>query len=101
MKKRVKTSGGWAERDQTGVWHFTNVRAGEISQAINDVLHHDDLRPAWFWFNGAPCPVTETDTAESIENRWSLWEDNWDNLSRVLKTPSLLSLLDAMRDGNL
>lgn len=97
----VRTSGGFAHQDQSGLWHFTNERPGPVEHAITDALYHKDLRPAWFWFNEVPCPIIEGDTVESLTKRWMVWRDVWEPLVRVLRPEKSPFVLLKRMMGNL
>ena len=74
MKVRTTPLGAF-QQDASGLWHYHHMMgSGTVDAAARDALQHlPNYTPAWFWFNGTPCPIGEHDNVSSLTRGWECW----------------------------
>lgn len=60
--------------DPSGVHHGTYLnREGHVSTAAEVAIATRPVGACWFWFNGTPAPMSGSDTALKLTERWIDW----------------------------
>ena len=69
----IRTASGHWSKDQSGLWHYKNDRADDVTGAVHNALREPAPGPAWFWFNDTPVPIYAGDTDQALVQRWRHW----------------------------
>ncbi len=78
-EKTKETREGVFTKDLSGLWHYKNTEFWQRASdaALDAIKHCPDNAAAWFWYNGSPCPILQTDNPTDLTNRWLQWNTAW------------------------